>query len=282
MKIKKLLMILEMLLINQLLIINCLAEPNIEVTGIITGGEFMAVVNGKLVKKGDEIEGYKIEEIASDFVKLNTGDGNYLVKHLSQTERKNKTIDGKNGLEKVRTSSVNTQSVVSTQNYEEARIDALKAEQLLETRTMSINLYEQALTLYAEAKEKLVADLNQNSNGLYVSRVNFVTQRTEEIAQRKWELYVKIRDGQKNGTLIPGMSKEDVIQMEGRPDKVNQDNYGGSNQEQWVYGNSLYLYFDGDVLTSYQDSRSLTNDYSSRGVHSTMRYKGYMGESESR
>ena len=42
----------------------------------------------------------------------------------------------------------------------------------------------------------------------------------------------------------------------GKPDKVNRTVNQFGNSEQWIYENQdLYLYFDGDKLTSYQEHK---------------------------
>lgn len=51
-----------------------LAQHDLEVTGILGGEELSAIVNGKIVKVGDEIEGAKILEIKKDSVKFKHGD----------------------------------------------------------------------------------------------------------------------------------------------------------------------------------------------------------------
>jgi hypothetical protein len=49
-----------------------------------------------------------------------------------------------------------------------------------------------------------------------------------------------------------GMTKEQVRVSWGKPERVNRTVTSRSNHEQWVYGGA-YLYFDDDILTSFQD-----------------------------
>lgn len=52
--------------------------------------------------------------------------------------------------------------------------------------------------------------------------------------------------------VVIGMTKEMCTAALGKPDKVNRSVGSWGVNEQWVYKN-LYLYFDGDKLTSFQD-----------------------------
>lgn len=53
-----------------------------------------------------------------------------------------------------------------------------------------------------------------------------------------------------------GMTKDMAIDSLGRPDHINRTVLPMVVNEQWVYdGSGLYLYFDGDILTSFQEHR---------------------------
>ena len=53
-----------------------------------------------------------------------------------------------------------------------------------------------------------------------------------------------------------GMTKYMIEESLGKPDKVNRTVNQFGNSEQWIYENQdLYLYFDGDKLTSYQEHK---------------------------
>ena len=51
-----------------------------------------------------------------------------------------------------------------------------------------------------------------------------------------------------------GMTPEQVKASVGRPDRINRTVFSTGTHEQWVYSDS-YLYFENDVLTSWQTSR---------------------------
>ena len=59
------------------------------------------------------------------------------------------------------------------------------------------------------------------------------------------------------GRVWVGMTSEMAIEARGRPSSRNRTVTSGGVREQWVYrgaaGTSTYLYFDADILTSYQD-----------------------------
>ncbi len=48
------------------------------------------------------------------------------------------------------------------------------------------------------------------------------------------------------------MTKEEVIDRIGKPNDINKTITTYGTAEQWVSPNSLYLYFDEGILTSYQ------------------------------
>lgn len=57
----------------------------------------------------------------------------------------------------------------------------------------------------------------------------------------------------KDGGALVGMSKCGALAGWGRPQKVNTTTTKRGSREQWVYGNSSYLYFDGELLTTIQN-----------------------------
>lgn len=52
-----------------------------------------------------------------------------------------------------------------------------------------------------------------------------------------------------------GMTGDQVIASIGRPDRVNTTVVGDRREEQWVYGESTYIYVEDGVVTSYQTSQ---------------------------
>ncbi len=52
-----------------------------------------------------------------------------------------------------------------------------------------------------------------------------------------------------------GMTKDQVRAAWGRPQSVNSTVYASGTHEQWVYGAGQYVYFEGDVMTTLQQSK---------------------------
>jgi hypothetical protein len=55
------------------------------------------------------------------------------------------------------------------------------------------------------------------------------------------------------GQIWIGMTSEMARSSRGRPKDINRTVYSFGTREQWVYPNSVYLYFDNGILTSWQD-----------------------------
>lgn len=61
------------------------------------------------------------------------------------------------------------------------------------------------------------------------------------------------------GKIFIGMTREQVLASCGRPRDINRTVGSWGVDEQWIYGYSsnfndrVYLYFENDILTSYQD-----------------------------
>ncbi|NGO40424.1 hypothetical protein G4L39_13635 [Limisphaera ngatamarikiensis] len=68
------------------------------------------------------------------------------------------------------------------------------------------------------------------------------------------ELSERIKSAVLEGSIIIGMSSDDVRASWGDPDKVNRTVGTFGVHEQWIYGDT-YLYFEDGVLKSWQDSR---------------------------
>lgn len=84
----------------------------------------------------------------------------------------------------------------------------------------------------------------------------FDTPETAKIAQRKILTFkpeiqklIGVRE------VKVGMTKEQASLSWGPPDKVNETVDARGKHEQWVYGGRRFLYFDNEILTSFQISR---------------------------
>lgn len=110
-----------------------------------------------------------------------------------------------------------------------------------------------------ELKE-LVGDLkkrNQAASDQFI--VHSAREKAVEDAKNKQleqqNLMDKISDKTHNpGIVIIGMSKEEVlINGWGRPRDINKTTTKHGTNEQWVYSNNRYLYFENNVLYAIQD-----------------------------
>jgi len=79
----------------------------------------------------------------------------------------------------------------------------------------------------------------------------------EKASKKRHQSLIK-RFGKRNGEKIfkgviwIGMTKEMALESWGKPEDINRTVSVLSVHEQWVYGNA-YLYFEGGILTSWQD-----------------------------
>lgn len=57
------------------------------------------------------------------------------------------------------------------------------------------------------------------------------------------------------GKITKGMTTKDVLASWGRPNDINRSVGSWGVHEQWVYGrtDASYLYFENDILTSWQN-----------------------------
>lgn len=55
------------------------------------------------------------------------------------------------------------------------------------------------------------------------------------------------------GKIWLGMTANMAIQSWGRPEKINTTSGTFGKHEQWIYPNNVYLYFENNILTAWQD-----------------------------
>lgn len=72
-------------------------------------------------------------------------------------------------------------------------------------------------------------------------------------AQKKSEAIAEAKLRKSRGVRI-GMTPEEAIASSwGKPQKINRTTTRRGTREQWVYGGGNYLYFEDDILVSYQN-----------------------------
>jgi hypothetical protein len=78
-------------------------------------------------------------------------------------------------------------------------------------------------------------------------------ERREQYFNDHPELSEQIKQCIRKGTIVLGMTKEQVTASWGKPDDIHRSVYSFGVHEQWIYGDRQYLYFEDGILTSWQD-----------------------------
>ncbi len=93
---------------------------------------------------------------------------------------------------------------------------------------------------------------NPKLSDTFVPTLNKNEIRRQEYILDNPKLKKKFKDAISEGSVILGMTKEMVIASVGYPNDINRTVGSWGVHEQWVYY-SYYLYFENDILTSWQD-----------------------------
>jgi hypothetical protein len=104
------------------------AGPEREVNGIVGGDTPRAIVNGKLVKEGDTVDGATVEEIGEDFVVFRTG-GRTVTEYLKKGAGNEKTAPAPGKAHKDRKEgSIMSGLQDMLANYQKAKSDLKKIQ----------------------------------------------------------------------------------------------------------------------------------------------------------
>ena len=76
--------------------------------------------------------------------------------------------------------------------------------------------------------------------------------RLKQIRSKTWPAHIE--KAAIDRKVLIGMTAEQVTSAWGKPNRINRTVGVWGRHEQWIYGGT-YLYFENDVLTSYQESR---------------------------
>lgn len=114
--------------------------------------------------------------------------------------------------------------------------------------------------IFVDSEFNLTENSLYSYNGLFAlkSDVEASKKKAAQSAIKKRELLIA-KYGKEKGELIYshkvkiGMTKEECIDSWGRPIKINSTTNAYGTSEQWVYSKG-YLYFDGNILRSIQES----------------------------
>lgn len=112
-------------------------------------------------------------------------------------------------------------------------------------------------TIYEKEKEDAARIANEKRIAEEKQTIEDERLALKELQQRRQGLLKKY--GKKYTELIlkgyveTGMNKQMCIESWGKPDDVNKTSGSFGVHEQWVYGNSSYLYFENGILTTIQN-----------------------------
>lgn len=90
-------------------------------------------------------------------------------------------------------------------------------------------------------------------NELGTELANAEDKRQKEFSKELNIKYEKEKDREQEKYVVIGMTKDEVIEIWGKPKDINRTVTTYGIKEQWVYSNYRYLYFDDGVLTTIQD-----------------------------
>jgi len=125
-------------------------------------------------------------------------------------------------------------------------------EELLRLKKMRMLEKEDVIKQYSNLLDRIVEE------GLKeVDNQNELTLDAQNIPMEKDQLIKKY--GLENGMNIHlkklwiGMTSVMIIEGWGFPDEINKTVGSWGEYEQWIYGDSFYLYFENHILTSWQE-----------------------------
>lgn len=99
-------------------------------------------------------------------------------------------------------------------------------------------------------KQKLNENLQREEIDDSKSFQTYIKQREQEIERQEFR-----EKKRKEGPRL-GMGKDYVLAIWGEPDRINETATKWGKDEQWVYETyKLYLYFEKDILKSYQQTK---------------------------
>jgi hypothetical protein len=234
------------------------AYADLEVTGIMPGEKPVAVVDGKVVKLGDKIGGYTVQEINAGSVKFRAENGSDLSKKLG-AEHKAKAETAPQPPEK-RAAGNPVQADISD-NIRRSQDYARQADDLLsEQKVMSVGKYNEALSLYDKSERELQYALEKTADHEDKQKISasikIVRDGHDAVSMKKRSLEKEIENAVRSRKAVLGMTRADVVNSMGSPEKKNQADYQGSSEEQWIYGDPMdggkLLYFNDGIVTSTQ------------------------------
>ncbi len=253
--------IILILILSELAISNqVFAQYNLEITGIMQGEEPLAVVDGKVVKKGDKIGEIEIVAVGRDFVHFKIGDET-VTRYLAKIEKtvvspveKNKNIEQNYSMVDYKAQTQLEENIQKAQEYVDQADNLLK-----EQKVMSVKKYSEVLSLYDKSEREFQYAFEKPMDNEYRKRIStsirILRDGKVQLTTKKRDFEEEIEKAIDDHRVVLGMTKNDVIRSLGNPNEGNSSNYQGTERDQWIYGKTLngkYLYFDDGMLTSTQ------------------------------
>ncbi len=242
---------------------SVLAQTSLEVSGIVSGRDPVAIVNGETVKQGGRVQEFTVEEIGRDFVRFTSASGESVTKRLGEKAVDAHQTPVENIPSPVRDPISDSDRDATVKQYAaQAAQDIDAADHFLRSQGVANPAAQkQAIALYGKAERGLQLALEKTAveteaRNTIKTAIAGVRDISRKLSKEKRDLEEKIRTAVESHKVVMGMTKEEVIKSVGRPGSVNTANDRGDVKEQWIYGDpsrkATYLYFNNGILSSFQ------------------------------
>ena len=256
--IRKLLFLILMTVMSSGLVV---ADQSLRLSGIMNGEEPTAIINDQILAVGDSVEGVRIIEIGSDFVKCHGAQGTFELKLNTSALVSKPKVPANSSIvatKDVKPSSIKSNSAKDLQARTSLNqsLELLKqADTLLKSPLVFERLYVKSAQLCDEAEREAQTAfrvVNDDAFRLAIKQhIDKVRQAKEMILKEKANLATHIRSLIAAHQIKTGMTSRDVSSSWGPPLMRNRD----GQLEKWVYqdnnSNQKELVFRDDILIAY-------------------------------
>jgi len=210
-----------------------MVRPDLTVNGIMQGGESIVIVNDKVLKEGDMIEGAKVIKINDKDVEFQF-EGEVFIVVLTEASTPKAPSNEIAMEQQDKLGGTATDESMKKRMLEKAKKYLSKATenetqaQNLDFGTNSIPKYDKIISLYASAIKNSRFALDKVSNKQKKDEIRENIRRLSSILsgvkEKRGILYKKIKHGLRDNKVVIGMKEKDVIKIKGRnPDKVTKN-----------------------------------------------------------
>jgi len=251
---------------------DVLARPQLEISGIIEEKEPLAVVNDKVVKRGDSIGGAQVIEITKDGVKFRYQGEVFFekIKEVSAVKDKTKTASKKNR-KKIRIpwARVSEKMNAIASFFKPATIMPSGASKVSAKCEKALSCFNQAegtakssigraAPMYKKAIDE--AQLALSASSITDDERNAMKEIISRSRLQISEYDAKMLEGRKDGQLMVGMTKGDVTSVMGSPDKRGYTDET-RRREIWYYDTGKQDAFGRPkyIEVHFQDDKVLTH-----------------------